>query len=935
MRGFLAGIFTLSVVAIILAAAGTAGSAPPSKVTPKPNSALGQSSKGFQHVRSAHAGHGLDRARHGEPQWVIDARNASGREEPRRDTGPRKPVVSPRVGSTESGSGTLSASASGPSAPILGGDFLGNTYQSSFPPDPSLAVGPHHVIALTNDGVSVYKKTGPTGGKPLLRQPLGTFFNATDQIFDPVGLYDEYTQRYFLIAVSLNPKPPSDTDPKRSTLHVAVSDDENPENSSSWSVFNLDVRNNGGETSEQWCDYPKIGVNALFVFFTCNMYDFADDNEFQYSKIRVMTKSQFTGGTCCSYWDVWNMFDVFRHAQTIQPAYMYGAASNENEILVNAHGQGGDDNDLSVWQIHNAGACCGGSGDPELEGVNYEVGDFSDPPDAGQLNSSTPLNTGSTRLLFAFWRNGNIAMGQNTACHDDVDVCSSYTEIRTSDGFDSITTAQDFVVGTPGENFFYPSTNVNDAGNRTMVFTRSSPSMYAGAYYVGIPAGAPRCVPDSCPSPPIDGPATELEKGANSYVLTDTANPPRNRWGDYLGSAQDPDGVGIWIHGEFASATANQWSTQVGLTYESMDTTPPVTSAETIPPPNAAGWNRDLGILAKLTSTDTGSGPRFITYSASGAQTIAQRQVAGDRDVFVGIQNEGITTISFFGEDNWGNVESPAKTHVVRIDRTAPSINCDPPDGAWHGANAAITCRASDSLSGLADPTENVFELHTNVPEGTETDNATTNTRSICDAAGNCATAGPISGIKIDRKPPAISITVPSGLPTYLLRQSVAADYSCSDGSSGVATCTGPVADGSPIDTSWVGVKTFTVSATDQVGNAASASENYLVTFKICLAYDANKPFPKGSVVEIRIKLCDVNNLNVSSPDIVVQATRVSSPGTLQNPGNTNPGGVFQYLTTGGYLYNLGTKSYPAGSYKLFFTATGDPIEHEAPFRLK
>jgi hypothetical protein len=82
----------------------------------------------------------------------------------------------------------------------------------------------------------------------------------------------------------------------------------------------------------------------------------------------------------------------------------------------------------------------------------------------------------------------------------------------------------------------------------------------------------------------------------------------------------------------------------------------------------------------------------------------------------------------------------------------------------------------------------------------------------------------------LDTTPPAISITIPIKT-TYLLNQAINANYACTDGGSGVATCTGTVANGSSIDTSSVGGKTFTVNATDRVGNVSPPqSVTYTVT---------------------------------------------------------------------------------------------------------
>jgi hypothetical protein len=82
-----------------------------------------------------------------------------------------------------------------------------------------------------------------------------------------------------------------------------------------------------------------------------------------------------------------------------------------------------------------------------------------------------------------------------------------------------------------------------------------------------------------------------------------------------------------------------------------------------------------------------------------------------------------------------------------------------------------------------------------------------------------------------DTTAPTISITTPSANAGYALGASVTAAYSCADetGGSGLASCAGPVASGSPIDTSSLGVHTFTVTATDQAGNHASQTIGYIV----------------------------------------------------------------------------------------------------------
>jgi probable HAF family extracellular repeat protein len=80
-----------------------------------------------------------------------------------------------------------------------------------------------------------------------------------------------------------------------------------------------------------------------------------------------------------------------------------------------------------------------------------------------------------------------------------------------------------------------------------------------------------------------------------------------------------------------------------------------------------------------------------------------------------------------------------------------------------------------------------------------------------------------------DTTPPTITITSPAANATYQLNASVGASYACVDSGSGVASCQGTVANGSPINTSSTGTKSFTVTATDNAGNPATLTVTYTV----------------------------------------------------------------------------------------------------------
>ena len=156
-----------------------------------------------------------------------------------------------------------------------------------------------------------------------------------------------------------------------------------------------------------------------------------------------------------------------------------------------------------------------------------------------------------------------------------------------------------------------------------------------------------------------------------------------------------------------------------------------------------------------------------------------------------------------------------------------PSLSCEFAPFGWQPDNISIACTAYDPNSSLVDPSDASFNLTTSVPAGTENSAASTGTKIVCNVAGSCATAGPFSGMKVDRRAPAI--TSPQNGAEYTQGSSANFDFECVDSGSGVATCTSIATNGSAIDTSSIGVHTFEVFSTDDVGNSSSRTFSYEV----------------------------------------------------------------------------------------------------------
>ena len=82
-----------------------------------------------------------------------------------------------------------------------------------------------------------------------------------------------------------------------------------------------------------------------------------------------------------------------------------------------------------------------------------------------------------------------------------------------------------------------------------------------------------------------------------------------------------------------------------------------------------------------------------------------------------------------------------------------------------------------------------------------------------------------------DTQAPTVDLRTPADGAEYDLGADVDADYSCADeGGSGLASCTGDVADGEAIDTSSVGTHEFTVVARDGAGHETTVTHSYIVS---------------------------------------------------------------------------------------------------------
>jgi predicted extracellular nuclease len=234
-------------------------------------------------------------------------------------------------------------------------------------------------------------------------------------------------------------------------------------------------------------------------------------------------------------------------------------------------------------------------------------------------------------------------------------------------------------------------------------------------------------------------------------------------------------------------------------------------------------------------------------------------------------------------------------------DATRPERNSDHdmPIAYYKFPNAATTTTVSDA-SAIYSPANQTVVLTANVTTAAGTVNEGTVTFTVTNAA-NTVIGSPVVG------------SVVGGVAT--------ANYTLPGGTTPQAlTITGEFSGG-----------TFTAASSD----TATLS----VSFNICLLYDPNKAVKSGAAYPIKIQLCDVNGMNVSSANTVVHAVNIQQISTMAygdviTSGNANEDNNFRF-DNGAYILNLKTTGLTTGTYNLYFTAGDDPVLHSVQFQVK
>lgn len=239
-----------------------------------------------------------------------------------------------------------------------------------------------------------------------------------------------------------------------------------------------------------------------------------------------------------------------------------------------------------------------------------------------------------------------------------------------------------------------------------------------------------------------------------------------------------------------------------------IDKTPPTVTGVRSPAANGAGWN-NTAVTVLFSATDNNSGTDAASCGAP-----------------VTVSNDGFgQTATGYCEDRAGNKGSATVSgisldtvapHAIAIPSPAPNLN------GWNNTNVTVSFSGTDSVSGsgLAGCTGAVVID----AEGT----GVVSVGTCRDVAGNTSKTATASS-NLDKTSPSGKITTPVDGGRYVQGASVASSFGCNDARSGIASCSATVPNGSAIDTSTTGSKSFTVTAVDLAGNASTTSHSYTV----------------------------------------------------------------------------------------------------------
>jgi len=411
---------------------------------------------------------------------------------------------------------------------------------TSVPPDPIMAAGPNHLIAIVNRRYQVYDKAGAALISDI---PLDDFFNGVDDcngVFDVFVDYDEALDRFVMGGMAIYTTTGTD-----SYLCLAATANNDPTGVWNRAGFRADVN-----VPTTWIDYPHMGIGLDEIYIAGNM--FLDAGGLDHVRAFAVDKSALYAGMPITVAEA-NLSSLFF---TAQPVKIHGftsggwpAPGTPHHFI--AHDAGGNSR---VWRWSTPFATA-----PVIYGTIAEANFGGVPPSAPELGGSDLNDTGSAKWLDAEYRNGKLWTTRNTACDfggGASESCIDWIQVDVSGPSPVLEQQQSGgAFGSTDDFRYYPDLSVDRNNNIAIGYTKSSATTYTEIWVTG------REFDDPSGTLQVE---TLQRAGLGNYTDGAGCLGACDRWGDYTGMTVDPDGCTFWYLGQYSDGGYSNWGTHIG-----------------------------------------------------------------------------------------------------------------------------------------------------------------------------------------------------------------------------------------------------------------------------------------------------------------------------------------------------------------------------------
>lgn len=468
----------------------------------------------------------------------------------------------------------VEAAADSSSATNEGG-FLGLAGNGEISPsDTTGAGGITHVVTAVNVSYAVWANSTvsdpPATVPPLVSGTLDSLFPGLPGgsfVFDPKVVYDHYTGTFVIAFLAGHGRPFTSGTESSQLLIVTIPDATAPDQST-WCLRQLNadqIRRNG----RQFGDYPGLGFDRNYVYVTTNQFDFGRSEQFGYSQILALGKTQLYN--CGGALKI-NAFGGNETAEpsggpafTVQPAVTESEAGlGETEYMASfQEGTCGFlcGKRLTIWRIKRKG------GRLDLASDQVNVAPARMAPLGTQGDGSLTCNpiehcwdAGDLRLVTAFYDADRDRLYTALAVRADIAPGDGYLESAVRwyeidpSPIKRAKVTRSGVIGDSGRDSGWPSVATDANGNLFVNYSRAGAPV-PGEYLSAVVATVP---PDST----VPNASLVLVPGEALYV-DDSGRP--QRWGDYTAINRDPtDPLDMWAFNQYAKSdltlpTTNLW----------------------------------------------------------------------------------------------------------------------------------------------------------------------------------------------------------------------------------------------------------------------------------------------------------------------------------------------------------------------------------------